>query len=165
MGGVIGLELAERRPDLVRAFVNVEGNVSLDDCTYSGRAVAYSLEQFLSGGMDAVRSEVYELGRRNLAERTYYPSLCMCDPRAFHLNGTELVAVSNGEELAGRLARLDCPHRYLLGRPRGTGPLTRDLLGAAGVDWRTIDDAGHWPFLDQPRSFLSALGEFLEEVG
>ena len=40
MGGVLGLLLAERHPEKVRALVNVEGNISYDDCTYSGPAAA-----------------------------------------------------------------------------------------------------------------------------
>ena len=78
MGGVIGLILCEKYPELVQGFINVEGNISLEDCTFSSQAASYSLEDFQTYGFDAIRNSVYSNWLEDLALRSYYPSLCFC---------------------------------------------------------------------------------------
>lgn len=163
MGGVIGQLLCEGWPERVRAFVNVEGNLSFDDCTYSSRAERSSLADFLASGYERLCDDVYRGGLSDPALRTYYASVRMCDPRAFHLGSRELVALSRQETLAGRFAGLGLPRVYLHGRPRGTGDRSLGLLRRAGAPpARAIEGAGHWPFLDQPVAFARELRAFLE---
>ena len=59
MGGVIGTLLSERAPELVRAFVNVEGNISLGDCGFSSRAARYSPGEWLDRGADEVLDQIF----------------------------------------------------------------------------------------------------------
>ncbi len=174
MGGVLGLLLCERAPELVRAFVNVEGNISLDDCGFSSKAAAYSLADFVNNGFAAIAQQLYLDGVEDLALRTYYPSLRLCDPRQYHRNSLDLVAlskaaepgaaVSDTGELAARLANLTLPQIYLLGDPRGTGEFSRSRLREAGVEYWPIAHAGHWPFLDQPDAFVRDLLKFLDAL-
>ena len=164
MGGVIGLMLCERRPDLVRGLLDVEGNVSLDDCGYSSLAAADERQAFLEGGFAALLERFYATGAGDPVVRDYFASVRICDPRAYHLNSVELVELSGGDGLARRRAALALPLLYLLGDPRGTGPRSRAMLDAAGVPWRPIPDAGHWPFRDQQALFVDALLGFLEAL-
>jgi pimeloyl-ACP methyl ester carboxylesterase len=178
MGGVVGLLLCEQRPDLVRAFLNVEGNISLDDCTFSSRAAAVEPEEFRARGMarliGAIHADSFGSGQRAL--RDYFVSLRICDPRAFHKNSVELVTLSRGRhprsgpqgrddpQLAARLAGLPMEAHYILGDPRGTGPRSRALLEAAGVPVSVVPDAGHWPFVDRQPLFVDRMVEFLEAL-
>jgi len=162
MGGVIGLALGERHPDRVERFVNVEGNLSPDDCTYSGWAERHSPEAFLARGFADLLDHVYRLGVEDPAHRGYFASLRHCDPRAFHRNGRELVAISRTEAIAARLARLPFPVTHVAGVPGGNGEHARNLLDRAGVPCVRIEPAGHWPFLDRPRDFAAALQRILE---
>lgn len=164
MGGVIGTMLCERRPDLVRGLLDVEGNISSDDCTYSGPAAAMDRGAFVEHGMAALLEQLYRAGADEAVVRDYFASVRICDPRAFHENAVELVQLSGSGELAPRLAALPRPGRYLLGHPRGTGPGSRAQLEAAGVGWQAIDDAGHWPFADQPDAFVEAALAFVEAL-
>jgi pimeloyl-ACP methyl ester carboxylesterase len=55
LGGVIALALAERDPSNLRAVIDVDGNVSLGDCTYSSQIAAYpEAEAFATDGHAAV---------------------------------------------------------------------------------------------------------------
>lgn len=164
MGGVIGISACERLGDRVRGFLNVEGNVSFDDCGFSGRAARYTLDEFLAGGFHRILGELYRDGLEDEALATYYPSMRICDPRAYHLNSGELVELSRAEGLAGRMAVLGAASLYVLGDPRGTGAHSRRLLDRAGVVWRAVDNAGHWPFLDQPAVFLDEVVAFLAQL-
>jgi pimeloyl-ACP methyl ester carboxylesterase len=167
MGGVVGTMLAEQVPQRVEALVNVEGNVSFDDCGFSSRIARYLPEEFPNAPFRRLLQAVYrESQDENAAAlRTYFVSMSLCDPRQLYRHAVELVELSRAEGLAARLARLPMPQIYLLGDPRGTGALSRSLLDAAGVPWRAISDAGHWPFLDQPEDFATALWSFLEALG
>lgn len=164
MGGVVGLLLAERHPERIRGFLNVEGNVSAGDCKYSGPIAEYSVSEFLERGRREILDRVYRLGIEDPPHRGYYASLRFADPRTLYRNSRELVELSREEGLADRLAVLAPPCRYLYGRPRGTGSRSRELLREAGIATLAVDGAGHWPFQDRPREFLVALRSFLNEL-
>lgn len=168
MGGVLGADLARRAPDRVRAFVNVEGNVSIEDCTFSLDAAGFDLATFVESGGAALVDDIYargtgsETGRD--AFRGYYASLRMADPRQLHRDSVALVRRSRAETLASETAAAEVPTRYVLGNPRGTGARSRSLLDAASVPWTAIEDAGHWPYLDQHDAFVDVLVSFLATV-
>lgn len=164
MGGVIALLLAERYPSLVAALVDVDGNKSLGDCSFSGPAARSSLDAFVGGGFDDLRDTVFEQGKTARAQRGYYASLRMCDPLVFHGHATELVELSRGERLAARLAALPIPKLYVAGQPGGACPRSVELLNAHGVPWIGIEPAGHWPFIDQPDAFVDVLIRIAEAV-
>ncbi|MDY7093068.1 MAG: alpha/beta fold hydrolase [Acidobacteriota bacterium] len=166
MGGVVGTMLAEELPQPVAALVNVEGNISFDDCGFSSRIARYLPEEFPEAPFLRLLQAVYRESQDDLQEalRTYFVSMSLCDPRQLYRHAVELVELSRAEQLAERLARLPMPQIYLLGDPRGTGAHSRSLLEAAGIPWRAIADAGHWPFLDQPEAFASELWGFLEAL-
>lgn len=164
MGGVVGLHLCERHPERVRAFLNVEGNISADDCTISKQTVEYSRDDFVSEGSARLLESFYRAGAGDPVLRDYFTSVRICDPRTYHLNSEELLAISGEGRIAERLAALECPCLYLLGDPRGTGGRSRSMLTDAGVEWRAIPDAGHWPFADQPDLFVGDMVSFLESV-
>ncbi len=164
MGGVIGTLLCERLAGTARGFVNVEGNLSLPDCGYSGRAVEFSLEAWLDHGFDRVLDAIHHEGESAGVRLAYIASILMCDPRAYHRNSRDLVELSRAEGLAARLAALDAPTVYVHGAPRGTGERSLGLLERAGVERIRIDGAGHWPFLDQHDAFVEALAGFLARL-
>jgi len=161
MGGVVGTFLCERSSS-VRGFFNVEGNISFGDCGYSRRAAGYSLEAWLDRGLDDVLEVIYTDQDENAAvNRAYGASIQMGDPRAFHRDSEELVALSKSETLAKTLAAAAARTVYLHGAPRGTGERSLALLAEAGIETIAIQDAGHWPFLDQHDAFVDALADFL----
>ncbi len=147
------------------AFVNIEGNISLDDCTLSREASAFDRDAFLSGGLETVLEGVYRRGIDDAPFRGYYASLRLCDPRVLHRDSVELVDRSRSESLAQDLAAVPVPTIYVLGDPRGAGARSQELLNDAGVTWRPIADAGHWPYLDQHETFVSKLQHFLVDLG
>jgi pimeloyl-ACP methyl ester carboxylesterase len=162
MGGVVALLLAERHAALARGVIDVDGNKSPDDCTFSGQAAGQDLATFRAGGFEKLRAAVHDLGRKRAAERGYHVSLCLADPRAYHRNSLELVEMSAREDLALRLAALPVPMVYVAGVPGGASLRSRQLLGEAGVTVMGISPAGHWPFIDRPEEFLHQMAVFLD---
>jgi pimeloyl-ACP methyl ester carboxylesterase len=164
MGGVIALLAAERHADKLAAIVDVDGNKSLGDCSFSAKAARDSLEEFEAKGLDALRDEVYEAGLQDRAQRGYYASLRLCNPKAFHRHSVELVQLSKGESMARRLASLPMPKLYVAGQPDGACGRSISLLEAAKVPWVAVAPSGHWPFIDQPDAFAGVLARFVAEV-
>ena len=164
MGGVLGTLFCERHPAAVRAFVNVEGNLSPEDCVFSGQAVRMDEERFVHGGFSKMRELIYTQGAGLPAHRGYYASLRLCDPRLFHLNSRELVETSTGEEMAGRLARLTVPAWYIAGMPDGVCARSHQNLARAGIDPIVLQPSGHWPFIDQRDRFAVELAGILDQL-
>lgn len=164
MGGVVALLAAERHSQTFAGVVDVDGNKSLEDCAFSGRAAKMALEQFVGGGFDAMMLDIHGQGAGDAAHRGYYASLRLCDPRAYHAHSHELVMLSEGERLADRLAGLSTPKLYVAGQPGGACCRSMELLARAGVETVSIEPSGHWPFIDRPDAFASALVGFLETI-
>jgi pimeloyl-ACP methyl ester carboxylesterase len=164
MGGVLATLIAERIA--VRAVVDVDGNGNLSrgDCTHSAKAAAYPLDDFIAHGFSAMRAEVYEDGRTDLALRGYHAAMTMASPHAFHHHALQLVAMSEPETLVTRLAALRAPALFVAGVPGGICARSRDLLDRHGVRWVGIEPAGHWVHIDQPDRFAAEVAGFLREV-
>ncbi len=162
MGGVLVQLLAERHPEAVAAMVNIDGNISIEDCHFSSKAADASLQAFEGGRFERLLDSIYREGLENPALRGYYASLRQTDPRAFHRNALELVELSKSNTLAQRMAALDLPKLYLAGHPGGASLRSLQQLANAGVPTRRIEPSGHWPFIDQPEAFLELLLPFLE---
>jgi pimeloyl-ACP methyl ester carboxylesterase len=161
MGGVVGLLLAERHPELVRTLVCVDGNISPGDCAFSGRVAGQDRAGFVATGFDRLREAIAGAGAVDPALRGYHVSLCLADPLVFHRNSCELVEVSASGTLARRLARLAVPTAYVAGLPGGACQASLEQLAAAGVPTSIVEPSGHWPFLDRPADFCGILVRLL----
>jgi pimeloyl-ACP methyl ester carboxylesterase len=164
MGGVVALLMAERHPEQVRFVVDVDGNKSPGDCVFSSQACEYDLDTFSAAGFDRMRAAIHDKGYEDLAQRGYYVSLRLADPRAYHHNSGELVEMSTPRDMARRLAELPMGKVYIAGVPGGASQLTHQLLREAGVRTVCIEPSGHWPFIDQPAAFLDTLQEILKST-
>ena len=162
MGGVLATLIAERAP--VRAIVNIDGNISPGDCTFSGRAVKYSLAEFRERGLAEMRAQVYVDGENAPPLRSYHAAMCFASPDMFHRHAADLVELSATRRLAARLAALKAPALFVAGVPNGICVESRELLTAAGARWIGIEPAGHWVYLDQPARFADEVARFLASV-
>jgi pimeloyl-ACP methyl ester carboxylesterase len=155
MGGVLAILVAERVP--VAGVVDVDGNLSRGDCSFSAQVLAYSREDFVAHGFAAMRARVYERGLIEPALRGYHAALALACPELFHTHAIDLVAMSTQEVLAERLAALSVPTLFVAGVPGGICARSKALLDAYGVRWVGIEPAGHWPHVDQPDAFAAAV--------
>jgi pimeloyl-ACP methyl ester carboxylesterase len=162
LGGVLALILAERHPARVRRVVDVEGNKSPADCVYSGRALAWSPQDFAREGFDLLRAALRRAAVGDPAVLGYLRSLAMTDPGTFWRHAAELVQVSGTETLAARLVALKVPAHYIAGSPGGASERSLALLETAGCATTRVAPSGHWPFIDQPGGFAEVLGTILD---
>jgi len=161
LGGVFAQYLAERHPARVQAVVNVEGNLTGDDCTFSRRAAAIPRTEFEASGFSRLCEQVLDEGFADPAVRGYYASLRQADPATYHAHSVALVAESEACTLAPRLAALPHDVLYVAGVPRGVCPRSLAALAGLGIRHVRLEPAGHWPFGDQPDAFVRAVANFL----
>lgn len=160
MGGVLAVMMAERfGPDRIEAIVNVEGNLSLGDCQYSGRVAGCTERDFLQWGRRELLDGLYHQGVVDEAHRGYYASMRLADPRAVYLHSKELVSLSESETMVGRMERLEVPSYYLAGVPHGVCERSLELLSESRLSYDIVTPSGHWPFLDRPGEFAEKLAE------
>jgi 3-oxoadipate enol-lactonase len=159
MGGVLSQLVAERTH--VKGIVNIDGNISRGDCTFSAKAHAYSLADFRAHGFAAMRADVYADGMQRPELRMYHAAMCLASPDAFHRHAADLVELSTSNTLATRLAALHCPVLFVAGVPDGVCAETRRQLEELKIRWVGIEPAGHWVYLDQIDRFVESVGAFL----
>lgn len=175
MGGVLGQIFCEHFSRQVRGFVNVEGNITLQDCTYSNHVAGDEVnlspaqerarrEHFIEQGFEEILQDV--AGKKDPAFEGYLLSLQLCDPAAFYLNSRELVTFSRQEGFAARLRRLQrrIPVLYIAGTPGGASVRSQQLLRNNRVPIEKVSPSGHWPFLDRPEEFCDILTGFLASL-
>jgi pimeloyl-ACP methyl ester carboxylesterase len=160
MGGVLALLIAERAT--VRGIIDIEGNLSKGDCTFSGKAVVHTPEDFADHGFGELRDWIYEMGFPDRPLRGYHAAMCMACPEVFHRHALDLVEMSRAEALAPRLAKLSVPALYIAGVPDGICMRSRALLMEHKIRWVGIEKAAHWVYADQPERFIAEVTAFLQ---
>jgi pimeloyl-ACP methyl ester carboxylesterase len=162
MGGVVAQLLVERHPERVAKLVDIEGNLSRDDCTFSGKAVTYSIDAFIAHGFVERRSELSRSAERHT--RRYAEGLDGCAPTTYYAYAAPLVRLSREETLAARLGTLPVPVLYIYGQDpqRGLSARSRAMLSRTSIQVEPIGHAGHWAYLDEPERFVRVLLAFIE---
>jgi pimeloyl-ACP methyl ester carboxylesterase len=162
MGGVLATLVAERIP--VRAVLDIDGNLSRGDCTFSAEAGTHALAAFEARGFQAMRARVAVEGKRDPALAGYAEAMAQASAAVFHRNAADLVALSISETLVVRLAALRAPVMFIAGVPGGICARSRALLVDHRVPWVGIEPAGHWPFIDQRDAFAATARAFFRDV-
>jgi len=155
MGGVAGLLLCRREPDLVAGFVNVEGNLGPGDCFVSGRVVTEALEKVAEA---LARSRGPGMAR-------YAATLGRIRDRP------TLVALSRslmehcaGSPLLDWFTTLTVPKIFVTGASSRGLPYLADLEDS-GVPVVSLPRCGHFPMYSRPTAYYAAVEEFVKTLG
>ncbi|MEM9101786.1 MAG: alpha/beta hydrolase [Pseudomonadota bacterium] len=160
MGGVIGTLLSAMCDD-IDGFVNIEGNLTIEDCQFSSRASVYSKSEFITRGYKELSASIFELAFANESFKNYFVSLSICDPSSYYQHSQELIDISARESLLGMLEKLPIPTIYFAGIPQGISDRSLVLLKDTSIDVVKITLSGHWPFQENPKLFISQLKKFM----
>jgi len=58
IGGIIGIELGEIIPNRLRSFINIEGNITAEDCTMSKRVAEMGEKHFTREGFEELKHSI-----------------------------------------------------------------------------------------------------------
>ena len=65
-------------------MINIDGNLSRGDCTFSAKAAALSLEDFVDDGFTTMKASVYARGVNEASLRGYHAALTAASPAVYH---------------------------------------------------------------------------------
>jgi pimeloyl-ACP methyl ester carboxylesterase len=157
MGGLTALLLADRYPQRVLSFVDIEGNIAPEDCFLSRQIVDYprdSAERFFDDFIERARhAPAY-------ASALYAASL-RHKVRADAVGGIfrSMVELSDHGDLMSRFLGLPCPTMFMYGEQNASlSYLTH--IAAHGVTLAEIPACGHFPMYSNPLAMWARIGEF-----
>lgn len=163
MGGLVALLYCEAFPNGVRAFINVEGNLAAEDCTFSRKAVSYGFASFQTTLFSELKAELAKAEGRGFAR--YLATLEHgASARAYHDYAFQTVAYSDSGTLLDRWLALAMPKLFIHGSQNDhltyLPQLHNSMCGVA-----RIAGANHFPFHDNPADFADVLATFVRSVG
>jgi pimeloyl-ACP methyl ester carboxylesterase len=156
MGGLIGLLYAERHPDRLKGFVNVEGNLTAEDCLFSRYVVGSTFADFQRVIFPKIKKAV--AARRGQGFARHLEVVAKADPRAYYDNSFQLVEYSYEGRLLERFLALTMKKHFVYGAEnRHLSYLPR--LCQSDCTVLEVPRANHFPFYDDPTAFAAALSE------
>jgi pimeloyl-ACP methyl ester carboxylesterase len=159
MGGLITLlQMRRHGAGRIKGYINLEGNLSPEDCMFSRRVVSHDLDSFepefrrMMGELRASRYAGDQIIAHNMALNV--------DIRGYHAYSFETVVESDSGRLLEEFIRLPIPRFFLY------GDANKDLsylprLRASDVHVQEIPSSAHFLFYDNPVDTFRAVGEFV----
>jgi pimeloyl-ACP methyl ester carboxylesterase len=160
LGGLVGLMFASKYQGRVERFVNIEGNLTAEDCFMTRAIARRSFDDFR-------RSRHLEELKETFA-RSEYPgsrifaaeSLLQVSQRAFYDYSKSVVAHSDRGDLLPCFLGLNIPRLFIYGSANGHLSYLPKLRSNGGCVVE-VPGSGHWPMYDNPSFFYAALATFL----
>ena len=156
MGGLIGLLYAERNPDRVKGFVNVEGNLTPEDCIFSRHVVGKSYEHFEQEVFPKIKQAV--AARRGRGFASHLTVVQRANPRAYYDNSFQLVKYSDDGNLLDRFLALPMEKYFVYGEENRHLKYL-PVLRESSCRVFEVAQANHFPFYDDPKAFADILSE------
>lgn len=160
MGGLISLILVRQHGyEKIRGLINIEGNLASEDCMFSRRTAAVTLENLSATVFNEMRQSL-RASRYPGDHMIAHNMTLNTDIRAYHSYSYQTVAESDSGKLLGEFLDIPIPRLFLHGDAnRHLSYLPR--LRNSNVEVREVPDSGHFLFYDNPVATYEAIGEFI----
>jgi len=156
MGGLIALLYAERNPDKVKGFVNVEGNLTSEDCMFSRHVVGNTFEHFEQNVFPKIKQAV--AARRGRGFAGHLAVLQQANPRAYYDHCFQLVKYSDDGNLLDRFLALPMEKYFVYGE-ENRHLKSLPILRQSSCRVYEVAQANHFLFYDDPKAFAEILSE------
>lgn len=159
MGGLTALTLAKQHPDRVVGFVNIEGNISPEDCFLS--------RQIMSHTHHDPRSFMADFVARLEGSRFYSSSLYAASlphkvrPQAVRPIFESMVSMSDNEPLMDWFLTLPAPRMLMYGEQNNTLTYLPMLERTPGVELAEIARSGHFPMYSNAPQMWDRITDFI----
>jgi pimeloyl-ACP methyl ester carboxylesterase len=157
MGGAVALLYAERNPDKIAGFVNVEGNLAPEDCMFSRKVIPHAYSHFEKIVFPQMKKALSAKAGPGVAQ--HLRVLEKANPRAYYDYAFQTVEYSDHGNLLERFLSLQIPKCFLYGSENRHLSYLQRLLESECVVIE-IPNAGHFLFYDQPNHYAAALSSF-----
>ncbi|WP_347352044.1 alpha/beta hydrolase [Intrasporangium sp.] len=163
MGGLTALILADRCPERVLSFTDIEGNVAPEDCFLSRQIISHGGDSGPEEFLAAFAGRVYAADES--ASAMYASNVeARVDPRVVRSVFESMVDLSDNGDLLARFIALPFPRIFMYGEQNAA--LTYlPALTAAGVELAEIPFSGHWPMYSNPVEMWRRLAALVNRAG
>lgn len=155
-GGLVATWLCQKLGDQVCGYVNVEGNLTKADVTFSGEAAKQSTP-------DACKAHILRYVETHAQDESYwryYASLRLASPDVlltWAKAGLEFTGeTKGGEEYAALPTR-----KLFIGGIKSHAPMTRHFIESHQLNHYYFEHSGHWPMIDDSVMFYDKVREFV----
>jgi pimeloyl-ACP methyl ester carboxylesterase len=165
MGGIVGIELAGAIPQRVCSFINVEGNITREDCTMSGSVAKMSGRQFEQEGFEKLKHALAEESKKsgNSALAGYLRDFAKATPKSLHRSALATVQASTSGKLLTRFSSFPFYKCYVYGeKNRGIFP-AEQRLRQRGIPLFYVSDSGHSMMTENPEVFYSVIANVITQ--
>jgi pimeloyl-ACP methyl ester carboxylesterase len=160
MGGLIAMNMAEMEPRRVLSLIDMEGNLTPEDCFISGKVAGIPFEEFAENGRRKLENEFRNAGLEDQAMLEYVNTFAVASTVALYRSACHTVEESS-TPLVERLSRIRNVCFIYGERNKGIYP-GENLLRAAGVPIFYIEGAGHSMATENPKQLYSVILSFIE---
>ncbi len=162
MGGLVALLFSERYSGKVKAFINLEGNLKIEDCTFSKQASEVDFDTFSKvtfRNFKIVLQFSKKPGFKKSAE-----ALMKYDPqKAMYDFSPSLVKYSDNGELIEKFASLEMPKCFIHGS-ENNGLSYIPEIKQKGIPVYEISNSNHFPQYDNPGEYHTVISNFLDRL-
>jgi pimeloyl-ACP methyl ester carboxylesterase len=165
MGGIIGIELGEMVPHRLCSFINVEGNVTAEDCTMSNQVAEMGEEYFAQEGFEGLKRAIAKEAKRteNRPLEDYLKSLSKATSKSFYKSSISTVRESNHGDLLTRFSKLPFYKCYIYGEEnKGVFP-AEDMLRHEGIPLFYVSKSGHSMMKENPEEFYGLVLRIIQQ--
>jgi pimeloyl-ACP methyl ester carboxylesterase len=164
MGGLISLLLVRQNGyGGLRGLINIEGNLAPEDCMFSRRTAAVSLDELSTKLFNQIRKQL-QTSRYPGDHMIAHNMALNTDVRAYHSYSHQTVLESDSGTLLDEFLNIPVPRLFLYGDAnRHLSYLSR--LRNSSVEVREIPDSAHFLFYDNPIATYEEIGSFINRHG
>lgn len=161
MGGLSGLMLADRYPERVISFVDIEGNIAPEDCFLSRQIVEHpraDARRFFDDFIERARhapahaSALYAASLRHKVRAEAVPGIFR-----------SMVELSDHGGLMERFLGLPCPTLFMYGEQNASLSYLAEIE-ARGVTLAEIPRCGHFPMYSNPAEMWQRIAAFQRQA-
>jgi pimeloyl-ACP methyl ester carboxylesterase len=163
MGGLTTL-LYLKRGGLakVKGYINIEGNLILEDCMFSSKVVTYDYDTFRDKifpktivDMKSRGNTGYHIIANNLQLNTNINS--------YYNYSFQTVQYSATGELLKQYLEMEIPRVFIYGQENSSLSYIPKLL-QSGMNIKEISDSNHFVFYDNPKELYDTIGDFVNNL-
>jgi len=162
MGGLIAMEIAEMAPQRMLSLINMEGNLTPEDCFISGLITRNTYEEFAAHGRSELEEDFRKAGINDVSMSEYAGSFSLASTTALYKSAYHTVNDSV-TPLVKRFARNKniC---YIYGEKNKGKLPSEKLLRASNVPIFYIENSGHSMAAENPGQLYQVIRTFIDEL-
>ncbi len=163
MGGLIGIEISKKLKKRVLSFINLEGNLTWEDCFMSGQINKESFEEFQKKGRDNIENTLLSKSESNPYFKSYLVTFKQATTEALYWSAKDTVDTSVEDQAFTDFIHLS-NQCYIYGEKNKNVYPGEIMLLEAGIPVYYIKDSGHAMTEENPGHTYSVIANFINSI-